>query len=527
MTKKQVESGFKLNTSFNHPTFVFANLWPSWAFAARAAGYSPTIVHVEDEKPGVMTMVRAGLSSGSQCVDLGRWKTILVETVSNIKVPVVLVLLQGPREALNRILGWISGIDNVTARLDILVFATSELDARRRVEKKRKLLPIMGVEPIAGLSHQSVGGVLDHTWTLESNVAKLVEQRDRLSKYCKVQASLQDYLSHTEDGKVRRPPTSEEVATVGTNVLWKRKTWHTVARSVFATTGWVKRNLTNDELLDVYDVSVGDRKVMFQALKDKGIVKLPLEFTQQLPVRVLLRSLNVLSEEYERDVKGDREVVQQLGVNGQEVGPMYDISRMEQLLLTQEDKKTQCLASEGVSERDKQQSKNDDAVAEVSNWNRRVCDRLGVVYVPEIHVKALDGFRKLQLFWYRHYKHGVMGSFQKYMHGKYGIDWLKQVQKEHAYKRNQAFDNLEIVKDYKVGMDAISRALQASFWEWDDGSTILFWRWPDDHQKELRDGLKVWFRRKDLPSFWGRQKWPDDITQREQLKDKLSKVVKR
>jgi hypothetical protein len=75
-------------------------------------------------------------------------------------------------------------------------------------------------------------------------------------------------------------------------------------------------------------------------------------------------------------------------------------------------------------------------------------------------------------------------------------------------------------------MDEIARASAASSWEWDDGSTIFFWRWTREHRKELRDGLRVWFKRSELPAYWGRQRWPEDCTQRQQL-EKILKVFRR
>jgi hypothetical protein len=37
----------------------------------------------------------------------------------------------------------------------------------------------------------------------------------------------------------------------------------------------------------------------------------------------------------------------------------------------------------------------------------------------------------------------------------------------------------------------------------------------------------VWYRERDLPSYWGRQRWPEDRHQRKQLEEKVLKVVAR
>ena len=59
--------------------------------------------------------------------------------------------------------------------------------------------------------------------------------------------------------------------------------------------------------------------------------------------------------------------------------------------------------------------------------------------------------------------------------------------------------------------------------DWKGGSTIYFWRWPDEYQKKVRDGLEVYISGK-LPSYWAAQRFPDDFTKRQQMRQKLAKV---
>ena len=40
----------------------------------------------------------------------------------------------------------------------------------------------------------------------------------------------------------------------------------------------------------------------------------------------------------------------------------------------------------------------------------------------------------------------------------------------------------ELKKDLVVGKDAIDRAWKSSWWEWDAGSTVLFWRWTNEYK---------------------------------------------
>ena len=40
-----------------------------------------------------------------------------------------------------------------------------------------------------------------------------------------------------------------------------------------------------------------------------------------------------------------------------------------------------------------------------------------------------------------------------------------------------------------TGRAAVARALKASWWELDYGSSLFFWRWPADHQDVTRKGV--------------------------------------
>lgn len=177
-----------------------------------------------------------------------------------------------------------------------------------------------------------------------------------------------------------------------------------------------------------------------------------------------------------------------------------------------------------ASDQEKSARKNDDAQAQVSEWNQRVCASIDIQYDGEKHDKALDCFRKLLLKRYRSFQHGVIGSFRRYMTQEHGGDWLERLRSIRKKKQGRSDD---LIIDYEVGMDAIHRASAASFWEWEHGSTVLFWRWPKFIQEELRDGLRAWFRQRDLPEYWGRQRWPEDLQQRQQLQEKIHKVIKR
>ena len=59
---------------------------------------------------------------------------------------------------------------------------------------------------------------------------------------------------------------------------------------------------------------------------------------------------------------------------------------------------------------------------------------------------------------------------------------------------------IELKKDLLVGSEAVWRATQATWWNWDGGSTIYFWRWPTCYRSSVRDGAKAFVHRNKLPS---------------------------
>ena len=75
-----------------------------------------------------------------------------------------------------------------------------------------------------------------------------------------------------------------------------------------------------------------------------------------------------------------------------------------------------------------------------------------------------------------------------------------------------------------AGEDAIQRAKACSWWKWELGSSIFFWRWADFYQRRAREGH--------VPMFIGEpplSKIPqpeyEDNTVRQKVKDKIQRVM--
>ena len=48
-------------------------------------------------------------------------------------------------------------------------------------------------------------------------------------------------------------------------------------------------------------------------------------------------------------------------------------------------------------------------------------------------------------------------------------------------------------RDVIAGRNALWSYMGSSFFNWDTGSTLLFWRWPRQHRILVRDGLKPYY----------------------------------
>jgi hypothetical protein len=222
--------------------------------------------------------------------------------------------------------------------------------------------------------------------------------------------------------------------------------------------------MTADELMMAYDVGEQDRLALVASLTTHEDAVVLLEVTQQVPTRVLLRCLEELVL---KNLKRVDEASDTPEIDIRE--PTCEnakVRALESILLTVERLGT--TQPGAASDQKKSASKNDDAQAQVAEWNRRACASIKVRYEAKKHDAALDRLRDLLLKRYRSFNHGVIGSFRRYMALEYGKDWIEELRRLCKKKRGHC-ENL--VRDYDVGMDAIRRASAASFWEWEQGST--------------------------------------------------------
>ena len=146
----------------------------------------------------------------------------------------------------------------------------------------------------------------------------------------------------------------------------------------------------------------------------------------------------------------------------------------------------------------------DDAEVPKWMWNDRIDNLLKGRVERTILDKALEIIR--EKFGHRIWVRRVVESF-----------W--------SWRRGDSKHALEIAS-LEGGMDAMRQATCSSWWEWDQGSRIHFWRWPEEYLETARDGVKTRF--KSVPPHWVvPQKTPSDERKAKLMKGKIQKVLDR
>ena len=75
---------------------------------------------------------------------------------------------------------------------------------------------------------------------------------------------------------------------------------------------------------------------------------------------------------------------------------------------------------------------------------------------------------------------------------KYAFDWIYRWTTGGRVAYCRAVHRLQahppIARDWEAARDAMSRVANSTWWEWDQGSRLLFWLWPADQLAWARDG---------------------------------------
>ena len=93
-----------------------------------------------------------------------------------------------------------------------------------------------------------------------------------------------------------------------------------------------------------------------------------------------------------------------------------------------------------------------------------------------------------------------------------------------TWERQRATTNLADIME--SGKEAIVRATKASWWDWEGGSSLFFWRWPESHFRWAREG-QPHFLTGELPRFTEAQRKPATPKIHALVRRKVNKVRQR
>jgi hypothetical protein len=83
----------------------------------------------------------------------------------------------------------------------------------------------------------------------------------------------------------------------------------------------------------------------------------------------------------------------------------------------------------------------------------------------------------------------------------------------------------DLLLDFEVGSDAVRKQFGSTWWSWDSGLTLNFWRWPEGEQrKAARNGMPAYISGP-LPHYFRKAKKPSSESYSLLVK-KLSKMTK-
>ena len=142
-------------------------------------------------------------------------------------------------------------------------------------------------------------------------------------------------------------------------------------------------------------------------------------------------------------------------------------------------------------------TKRDDALAQVDLWNSYLLKGISCRLSMEIVQPAAETLR-----WW------MMSLWRRRVFRSY-IKWREQ---------SDCFSEFDA-----DAADCIRRVANATWWNWDQGSRPLFWKWPEDYWKRVLHGVPAWFGGRVTP-WIRRQGEVDDLNHVKLIRQKLDTI---
>ena len=370
------------------------------------------------------------------------------------------------------------------------------------------------------LSHRSVGGVLSSAWSIYfENLTKIHIESQSI---CRVMHQIVDSVQGPASIRsIEKYDDSSPILSTNDLVPWGKSQLLIRAPSVFYKGELVTRFLSTKELMNAYDLELIIQKELTSFWRSQQIEP-TYSFTRQIPIKVLRTIGNGVVASFQETTVLDEDSIGSDNSDATVKGMNLSIPSM---LITSSkviDDDDFSLVGEDANQIDKA-ARPDDAEADPSDWDVWSVDHFSSInttakvcngdYDCMAHTRFFDAWRKLLE---RKYRKIVLKSFIKYMTKLYGT-------KSHSWLLHPR-SNKEFVKDLEVGLDAITRAANSTWWSWEDGSTLYFWRWPSHLKINVRDGTPLFVDWNIMPNYKRKQQWPKDELSRVKLESKIMKV---
>ena len=544
-----VKGEFEL-TPLDQNALVISQGWPSWTFALDGLGFSSISTIASFRSISSREEFRA-TSLGSTLIPKESWSSWAEKYDTN-----GIIFVQGDRIFLESIFLKYEAFDNLK-----LIFCCND--------------PEFWTADGWRESHVLAGGVTNGSWTFYKQNIQLPS-----IPLPNIKRSLRHVLRTTEGESSKRQMqiATHPISDSDSHVHWRDKNPSVCTYSVYKKDGLVERLVTEDELLDIYDLELSIQAELREFWK-RTKARSTRSYVEQVPVKVLrsvgMRIVSGLVERKEGngvDID-DESIDSNETVRANNCQSSLEINDASFNYNSDDDSVAAELRIDEVSNmegKSERATRDDDAEAVAEDWDKWMVENFDASlkhtpiictgsYVAEIHQPFFDKLRGLLI---RRYRRNTLRSFLNYIKKEHGgeqlisfsirdafkqrkgtkrmiIDtnlskipktvmipsWIGRRFKIHASKKKRKRGKLvELRKDLEIGMDAVGRAANATWWNWDAGSTLFFWRWPRWSKKAVRDGISLFVDWKRMPSFWKRQQWPTEPHAIAKLKKKLANV---
>ena len=357
-------------------------------------------------------------------------------------------------------------------------------------------------------SHSRLGGATDTVTSIGFSKACEIDEDVSFTKG--IPSRAMDHICPMEIGETHEPLKAYTTTSEGSTKLLEGSAIYPiraivagtfVAPSIFSHSRWVTRNLSIAEILSIMDSPVQLSKRVNEEKLDIHLSEIPDKMELVAPLKILQEATRIFFK-WRAPVERPHEV------------PIYDVNRLGLNLVGLEHiykEVDQALVAKNDNAASITKLWDEAALTPPSNWD----DEIEFILKGKEDIHVITVLDTLRTFQSRRYKKNVRNSFVQFMKTKYF---------SHDDYVNETF---EFKRDRSEGMQAVGKAANASFWEWETGSFPYFWRWQPEIMKDLRDGTSLWCYENKLPKNTKRQRMPRNLGIFELMVEKIMKVQRR